>query len=79
MITLRGHFDGKALQLDEPADLPLNGAYEIQLKPLAPAAPEKKSLGRLAELLAELPENPAWPADGASQHDHYLHGTPKRP
>jgi predicted DNA-binding antitoxin AbrB/MazE fold protein len=21
----------------------------------------------------------AWPTDGASQHDHYLYGTPKRP
>ena len=79
MITVRGHFDGKALQLDKPADLPLNGAFEIQLKPLPPTETPRKSLARLTDLLAELPENPAWPADGASQHDHYLHGTPKRP
>lgn len=79
MITLRGHFDGKALQLDEPADLPLNGAFEIQLKPLAPGATKKMPLAKLVEALADLPENPDWPHDGASQHDHYLHGTPKRP
>ena len=79
MITLRGHFDGKALQLDEPADLPLHGTFEIQLKPLAPAVPRKMPLAKLVRELADLPENPDWPREGASQHDHSLHGTPKRP
>lgn len=35
---------------------------------------------RIAALAGELPaeEIDAWPTDGASQHDHYLYGTPKR-
>jgi len=31
----------------------------------------------LAKLADEFPEDPTWPADGASEHDHYLYGTPK--
>ncbi|HUE74512.1 MAG TPA: antitoxin family protein [Pirellulaceae bacterium] len=36
---------------------------------------------RLAKLAANLPpeEVANWPTDGASQHDHYLYGWPKRP
>jgi predicted DNA-binding antitoxin AbrB/MazE fold protein len=34
-----------------------------------------------AQLMRDIPENQlkALPTDGASQHDHYLYGTPKRP
>jgi len=60
---------------DEPVDLPLNCALEIEVKSI------KKDEGSLAELarqLEKLPMNPDWPTDGAAQHDHYLYGTPKR-
>ena len=41
----------------------------------------RSSLGeRIAALARELPEQvlDSWPTDGASQHDHYLYGSPKR-
>jgi antitoxin component of MazEF toxin-antitoxin module len=36
---------------------------------------------RIAALVADIPpeELDKVPTDGASQHDHYLYGTPKRP
>jgi antitoxin component of MazEF toxin-antitoxin module len=36
---------------------------------------------RIAEMVADVPpeELAKLPADGASQHDHYIYGTPKRP
>ena len=36
---------------------------------------------RIAALARDLPEQvlDSWPTDGASQHDHYLYGSPKRP
>jgi antitoxin component of MazEF toxin-antitoxin module len=36
---------------------------------------------RIAALVADAPpeELAKLPADGASQHDHYIYGTPKRP
>jgi predicted DNA-binding antitoxin AbrB/MazE fold protein len=36
---------------------------------------------RIVALAHSLPPEvvDAWPTDGASQHDHYLYGTPKRP
>ncbi|MBI2946540.1 MAG: hypothetical protein HYY23_02775 [Verrucomicrobia bacterium] len=89
MTVLKAHYDGKVLVPDEPVDLPVNCALEVQVKTLeakdssqgpAPqgSAVSDKPLLRLAQLLEELPDNPNWPADGAAQHDHYLYGTAKR-
>lgn len=35
----------------------------------------------IAQLMRDAPDDQlgALPTDGAAQHDHYLHGTPKRP
>lgn len=43
--------------------------------------PRKPIWERIAELIADVPpeELDKMPVDGASQHDHYLYGTPKRP
>lgn len=79
-MTVRAHFDGRTLVPDEPLDLPPNCQVEIEIRPVAATAvvPARKPLKELAERLAELPANPDWPADGASEHDHYLYGTAKR-
>jgi hypothetical protein len=37
-----------------------------------------RPLASLAQQLESLPDDPDWPADGASQHDHYLFGSAKR-
>ncbi len=31
-MTLRAHFDGKVIVPDEPVDLPVNSAFEIEIK-----------------------------------------------
>ena len=90
MTVLKAHFDGKVLIPDEPVDLPVNCALEVQVKAVEPKESSQtpaqegsvvsdKPLLRLAQLLEELPDNPNWPADGAAQHDQYLYGSPKRP
>lgn len=45
-------------------------------------APLRPSLAeRIAARVRALPPEvvDSWPTDGASQHDHYIYGTPKRP
>ena len=51
-------------------------AGRIVLGPAAPSLVE-----RIAARARALPEDTLdrLPADGASQHDHYIYGTPKRP
>ena len=77
-MTLKAHFDGKVLVPDEPVNLPVNCALEVQVKPVRKAAASAKPLARLLELARQFPAN-GGPADGAAQHDHYLYGLPKRP
>jgi len=45
-------------------------------------APQRRPIWeRIADLAADIPpeELDKSPTDGASQHDHYIYGTPKRP
>lgn len=77
-MTLKAHFDGKVLVPDEPVELPVNCALEIQVKPLQADPALDRPLLRLLKLLEKLPDNPDAPIDGAAQHDHYLYGLPKR-
>jgi hypothetical protein len=79
MTKLRAHFDGKVLVPEEPVDLPMDCALEVQVQPVGILSPEDKPLLTLARLLEQLPDNPDWPADGAAQHEHYLFGLPKQP
>jgi len=48
-------------------------AVKVNLKALA-----DRPLASLAQQLESLPDDPDWPADGASQNDHYLYGSAKR-
>ena len=77
MTVLKAHFDGKVLVPDEPVDLPVNCALEVQVKPAGNSTAEEKPLKPLLELARKFPVS-NWPADGAAEHDHYLYGTPKR-
>jgi len=77
-MTLRVHFDGKVLVPDEPVDLPVNCALEVQVKSLESDRIKEPPLMKLVKLLEDLPDNPDWPSDGAAQHDHYLYGTEKQ-
>jgi hypothetical protein len=73
MATVKAHFDGKVLIPAEPVNLPANCAVELEVRPVS-----EKPLATLAAQLEQLPDNADWPEDGASQHDHYLYGTPKQ-
>jgi hypothetical protein len=82
MTTLTAHFDGKVLIPDEPVNLPVDCALEVQVQPLkkrVEPSGDDRPLMKLVKLLEELPDNPDAPTDGAAQHDHYLYGLPKRP
>jgi len=92
MTTLKARFDGRVLVPEQPVDLPQNCVLEIHVEeatsdiatPAAPltngAAPVEKSLlAQLVEISRTFPDDPDTPTDLAAQHDHYLHGMPKRP
>ena len=81
--SLRAHFDGKVLVLDEPADLPTGTPLKVEVTLDSEAAssepqPRRGILADLADWAESLPIDPDSPGDRAAQHDHYLYGTPKR-
>ena len=75
-MTLQGTVFNGVIMLDPPARLPDGTRVEVavtdQLKPESESKPTLLSLLKLAGTVPDLP------ADFAAQHDHYIHGTPKR-
>jgi hypothetical protein len=71
VTVVKAHFDGKVLVPDGPVDLPINCPLELAVTAVESRGPEP--LVQPLRALEDLPENPNWPADGASQHDHYLY------
>ena len=69
-MTYRGHIKNGCVVLDDPVQLPEDSRVLIQ--PVESAA----SLGELLRDVAGKGQN--LPADGSTQHDHYIYGTPKR-
>lgn len=80
MIRFRAHFDGKHICPDEPVSLPQGVPLEVTAAEVSDAKPPATSLSP-AELFAQI-ENKVGlhehPADWSAEHDHYLHGAPKR-
>jgi hypothetical protein len=79
-MTLRGHIENGAIVLNEQVPLPEGAAVEVQVVVSRTPPPSEAELPTLAETLKDfigclddLPE------DAASNHDHYLYGTPKKP
>ena len=72
-VQIQGTISGGTIVLDQPAPFPEGTRVEItiQERPKA-ASPLGEALMKLAGTAVGLPE------DMAAQHDHYLHGTPKR-
>ena len=65
--------------LDGPAKLPEGARVEIEVKTVNEAAPlESETQPTLLNLLKLAGIAKDLPADFAAQHDHYIHGTPKR-
>ena len=72
-MTLEGTMNNGVLVLDNGVQLPDGTRVEVVVKAQAKAAsPLGEALLKLAGAAVGLPE------DMAEQHDHYIHGTPKR-
>ncbi|HEO70174.1 MAG TPA: hypothetical protein ENN80_02855 [Candidatus Hydrogenedentes bacterium] len=71
-MGFKGHIEGNVVVLDESVDLPEGTVVEVlpvtdQVRPTI-AERFKKVIGVVDDL----------PEDMARNHDHYIHGTPKR-
>jgi hypothetical protein len=55
-------------------------ARQVLEKALVSAGARKPLSERIREIWADIPDEvrPGLPTDGASQHDHYIYGVPKR-
>jgi hypothetical protein len=73
-MALEGTVQNGTIVLDDPRALPEGTRVEVVLKSSSPkaASPLGEMLLRHAGTVVGLPE------DMAAQHDHYIHGTPKR-
>ena len=73
MKTLRAYYDGRAFVPDEPIDLPEGTLVTITVV----STDGRPPLADLADLAEKHPITDA-PTDWSQQHDHYIHGAPKR-
>ncbi len=72
--TLTAVFDGEVLRPERPSDLKPNTRYRVIIEEEVHQA-DGESVWDLLEGLTGTVEAPD---DWASEHDHYLYGTPKR-
>lgn len=81
-MTVKVRFDGHAFVPEQPIDLPVGTIGEIVVvEGVNRGTSTKKPLLDLLEIVDrdESASDVCLPDDLASQHDHYLYGTPKRP
>lgn len=72
-MLLEGTIRNGTIVLDQPPEIPDGARVEVVIKPATQAS---TSLGEM--LLRHAGKAVGLPEDMAAQHDHYLHGTPKR-
>jgi hypothetical protein len=70
-MTLAGTFKNGVVVFDTVPELPDGTRVEVVV-PVATGEPTLRDLLRFAGACNDLP------ADMAEQHDHYIHGTPRR-
>ena len=71
-MVYRGYVKGGVVVLDPKVEIP--EGTEVKVEPVP--APTRRTLAeQLGDLIGSVPD---LPADMAQQHDHYLHGAPKR-
>jgi AF2212-like len=70
--TFSAHFDGQVLIPDQPVSLPVGQKLKLRVEPISE---DTGQFADLAQFAADLPDSPG---DLASQHDHYLYGSPQR-
>jgi hypothetical protein len=77
-MVVRGTFDGKAIVLDEPLNIPPDSRVVVHVEPESAApAPEQSSVLQWIE--SNTIEDQSLPNDLSRQHDHYLYGSPRKP
>ena len=76
-MTLKGHFENGQIVLDEPANVPNGTPVTVQLDTESTQKPAsgKSVWDALLEIAGTVE---GLPPDMAENHDHYIHGTPKR-
>jgi predicted DNA-binding antitoxin AbrB/MazE fold protein len=75
-LTIEAVYENGVLKPAQPLPLKEHEKVRVTVEPARPPIWE-----RILALTADAPpeELAKPPIDGASQHDHYLYGTPKRP
>ncbi|MFT3882754.1 MAG: hypothetical protein QM703_24265 [Gemmatales bacterium] len=73
MMLLEGVVRNGKIELDPPQTLPEGARVDVHMKAESPPA---SSVGEM--LLRHAGKAVGLPKDMAAQHDHYLHGTPKK-
>ena len=81
-MTLQGTINsGATIVLDQPAPWPEGTRVEVLLKVVVDAGAQGRQPGGRGlskRLLKHAGTVPGLPADLAAEHDHYIHGSPKR-
>ncbi len=72
-MSLEGTIVNGAIVLDHPQSLPEGARVEVVVK-----TGDQQPMTLAERLLKHAGTVPDLPADMAAQHDHYIHGTPKR-
>lgn len=74
-MTLRGHMRNGTLVFDDPPVLPEGVAVEVDLRTLETDETGPTIFERYGEIVGIAG---GLPQDFSVNHDHYIHGTPKR-
>ena len=69
MTVVRGHFDGRRVELDEPAPSGISPPVTVKI------VFEDNAQGSVLDRLAALADDDDLPADYSAQHEHYVKGT----
>ena len=72
-MTYRGHVEHGAVVLDEPASLPEGAKVRLEI---TVEQTEELTVGQM--LMRHAGKVKGLPSDLARNHDHYLHGTPRK-
>lgn len=70
--TVLARYDGRVIVPDDALELPTGQRLRIEIQTVEADRPP---FADMFELAADLPDAPS---DLASQHDHYIYGTPKQ-
>jgi hypothetical protein len=74
-MTYRGHIKAGGIVLEQPIDLP--EGTQVEVSPIeADIEPRSTTWGEVFKEVIGAAKD--LPSDLAQNHDHYIHGTPKR-